>query len=170
MYVIFEGLDKVGKGTLEHEFLKITNFKHIVIDRGPVGYWFFDKLFNRETITGVEEYKKQIDEINNSGNFYVIYLRTNVEEVSRRMRKWNEAFMYDYEKAQEEYELMLLENYNDEILFRLDTTNLSIKDAAIKIIKAFGSYKNPLFIMDNYYHHIYTLEEKNERRTNNEKV
>ena len=47
MWVIFEGLDKAGKGTLEWGLLKATNFKHIVIDRGPVGYMVFDKLFNR---------------------------------------------------------------------------------------------------------------------------
>ena len=47
MWVIFEGLDKAGKTTLEWEFLKATNFKHVVIDRGPVGYMTFDKILGR---------------------------------------------------------------------------------------------------------------------------
>ena len=52
MFVIFEGLDKTGKTTLEWELLKATNFKHIVIDRGPVGYMTFDRLFGRSTNLG----------------------------------------------------------------------------------------------------------------------
>ena len=49
MWVIFEGLDKVGKTTLEWDLHRATNFKHVVIDRGPVGYMVFDKIFDRET-------------------------------------------------------------------------------------------------------------------------
>ena len=43
MWIIFFFFYKVGKTTLEWEFLKATNFKHVVIDRGPVGYMTFDK-------------------------------------------------------------------------------------------------------------------------------
>ena len=169
MFVIFEGLDKVGKGTLEHEFLKLTDFKHIVIDRGPVGYAVFDKLFGRLTRAGLKEYQKQVEMINESGQFYVIYLRADEAEVASRMRKWNEAFMYDYSEAQELYERLLLTWYHDEILFRLDTTTLSVSEAAKKIVEAFNSKDDPKYIMDNYYHHIYTLDELNERRNEHER-
>lgn len=73
MWVIFEGLDKAGKTTLEWEFLKATNFKHVVIDRGPVGYMTFDKILGRETKLGNQEFIYQARKIMKSGDFMVVY-------------------------------------------------------------------------------------------------
>ena len=44
MFVIFEGLDKTGKTTLEWELLKATNFKHIVIDSNYLNFRKSDKI------------------------------------------------------------------------------------------------------------------------------
>lgn len=47
MLVIFEGIDKSGKTTLLREFLKRSNYKHIVYDRGPISQIVFSNVFAR---------------------------------------------------------------------------------------------------------------------------
>ena len=81
MWIIFEGLDKVGKTTLEWELLKATNFKHIVIDRGPVGYLVFDKIFERETKLGNQEFIHQARKIMKSKDFMIVYCTANKDIV-----------------------------------------------------------------------------------------
>ena len=72
MWVVFEGLDKAGKTTLEWSFLKATNFKINVIDRGPIGYLVFDKIFGRTTKDGDQEFIRQAKKINKSKDFFVV--------------------------------------------------------------------------------------------------
>jgi deoxyadenosine/deoxycytidine kinase len=103
MWVIFEGLDKSGKGTLEWEFLKATNFRHVVIDRGPIGYATFDIIFGRATIDKIEEYVKLIAEIKCSDNFLVVYCKVPVDIAMQRLEEHNETCPYDYEYAQDLY-------------------------------------------------------------------
>lgn len=104
MWVIFEGLDKAGKTTLEWEFLKATNFKHVVIDRGPAGYAVFDALFNRETNEGYEQYVRNVKDMKDSGNFLVVYCKVPYFVAKQRLREHNETCPYDYILAQEMYD------------------------------------------------------------------
>lgn len=105
MWVIFEGLDKSGKGTLEWEFLKATNFKHIIIDRGPVGYAVFDTLFNRNTINGNAEFARNISLMKAFPNeFLVVYCKAPVDIAMQRIKEHNETCPYNYEYAQMLYD------------------------------------------------------------------
>lgn len=45
--IFFEGIDKVGKSTLIAEFHKKTNYKYIVVDRGPISFITYNKMKNR---------------------------------------------------------------------------------------------------------------------------
>ncbi len=105
MWVIFEGLDKAGKGTLEWEFLKATNFKHIVIDRGPVGYAVFDVLFDRKSTHNCIEFNKNINLMRAfPDEFFVIYCKAPVDIAMQRLKEHNETCPYDYENAQGIYD------------------------------------------------------------------
>lgn len=91
MWLIFEGLDKSGKTTLEWSFLKATNYKHNIIDRGPVGYLVFDKVFGRSTKLGDQEFIKQARKVSKSKNFFVVYCRTDKDVAEERLKQIGRA-------------------------------------------------------------------------------
>lgn len=135
MWVVFEGLDKSGKTTLEWEFLKATNFKHVVIDRGPVGYSTFDSLFGRYTVEGSEEYAQNILDMKASKNFVVIYCKVPVNVAMQRLKEHNEVCPYNYEHAQKLYDegiKLLYEDIGIKVI-TVDTTK-SIKECVDLII------------------------------------
>lgn len=135
MWVIFEGLDKSGKGTLELEFLKATNFKHIVIDRGPAGYLAFDSLFKRRTAEGDNNYIKNASLMENSQDFIVVYCKAPFDVVEQRLKEHNETCPYDYEFAQLIYDEAVDALYcrNGIKVIMVDTTN-SIEDCIKTIV------------------------------------
>lgn len=102
MFVIFEGLDKAGKTTLEWEFLKATNFKHVIIDRGPIGYKVFDELLGRTTADGDAGFLSLANKANESNDFVVVYCHCSDDTAKRRLIEHNhEELKYDYHEAQE---------------------------------------------------------------------
>ena len=134
MWVIFEGLDKSGKTTLEYEFLKATNYKHIVIDRGPVGYMTFDDLFCRHEFGSNLHFVMQATEImEDSEDFMVVYCVVDEETANARLKAHNETCPYNYAKAQKLYDDNIRMFYKPEKTLRLDTSNKTI-DECVKLI------------------------------------
>jgi len=143
MWVIFEGLDKTGKTTLEWEFLKATNFKHVVVDRGPMGYMTLDKLFGRDTKLGNQEFIHQARKaMKPGGNTFVVYCYTDENVVNERLKKHGEKLLQEvepykgrsYAKVQKLYATNVARYYKPERTLMLDTTNKSI-DECIHLIK-----------------------------------
>lgn len=135
MWVIFEGLDKAGKTTLEWEFLKATNFKHMVIDRGPMGYMTFDKLFDRETKLGNQDFIHQARKIMKSQDFMVVYCFASEDVVAKRLVEHNEKCPYDYGKAQKLLRDNVRRFYKPEKTLELDTSNMTIPECVQMIIE-----------------------------------
>ena len=135
MWVIFEGLDKAGKTTLEWDLHRATNFKNVVIDRGPVGYMVFDKIFDRETEDGTKEYFKQIEMVNDSEDFMVIYCTVNKEVAKDRLKVHDEKCPYNYEEAQKLYKNYVYDFYKNEKIIEVDTTFLSVEECTEIIVK-----------------------------------
>lgn len=133
MWVIFEGLDKAGKTTLEWEFLKATNFKHMIIDRGPVGYMVFDKLFGRSTKLGDQDFIHHARKIMKSKDYMVVYCTVDKKVADKRLKKHKETCPYDYIKAQKLYRDNIRRYYRTEKTLELDTTNLPV-DECVKMI------------------------------------
>lgn len=134
MWVIFEGLDKAGKGTLEWEFLKATDFKHMIIDRGPVGYMVFDELFNRETKIGRQNFIHHARKIMKSKDFMVVYCKAPFDVVQNRLLEHNEECPYDYKKAQKLYDTYVDRFYFKRYVVEIDTTK-SIDECIDLIVK-----------------------------------
>ena len=142
MWVIFEGLDKSGKGTLEKEFLKATNYKHIVIDRGPAGYLTFDQIFDRVTDEGNIQFAKNLTLMKASGDFIVAYCKVPVDVAKQRLEEHNETCPYDYEQAQNYYDLMIDSLYRNQKIKVIDVdTTKSIKECVDLIIEKFEEAK-----------------------------
>lgn len=135
MFVIFEGLDKAGKTTLEWEFLKATNFKHMVIDRGPVGYLTFDKIFGRSTKLGDENFIHYARKITKSNDFIVVYCTVDKNVAEERLKAHNETCPYDYEKAQKLYRDNVHRYYKDDKVIEIDTTFLTVERCVEVIIQ-----------------------------------
>lgn len=135
MWVIFEGLDKAGKTTLEWEFLKATNFKHMVIDRGPMGYMTFDKLFDRETKLGNQDFIHQARKIMKNQDFMVVYCFASEDVAAKRLNEHNEECPYDYGKAQKLLRDNVRRFYKPEKTLELDTSDKSIPECVQMIIE-----------------------------------
>jgi hypothetical protein len=137
MWVIFEGLDKAGKGTLEQGLLKATNYKHIVIDRGPVGYMVFDKLFNRETQLSKQVFIKQARKVGKSKDFIVVYCYASEDVVAKRLKEHNEECPYNYGKAQKLLRDNIRRFYNRERVIEIDTSIMTPDECVELIIEKF---------------------------------
>lgn len=135
MFIVFEGLDKTGKGTLEKELLKATNFKHIVIDRGPAGYLTFDTIFGRNTVLGDIEFLHLARIIRDSRDYLVVYCTADKSVVDERLKEHNETCPYDYKKAQKIYRENVRKYYDPGRLLEVDTGIHSIKSATLMIIE-----------------------------------
>lgn len=133
MFVIFEGLDKAGKGTLELEFLKATNFKHIVVDRGPMGYMTFDKLFGRSTKRGDHDFIHYARKITKSNDYMIVYCVVDRKTAMVRLDACNEQCPYDYDKAQKLYRDNIRRYYRSDKVIEVDTTSASV-DHCIELI------------------------------------
>ena len=143
MWVIFEGLDKTGKTTLEWEFLKATNFKHVIIGRGPAGYLTFDELFGRSTKLGKQEFIHQARKcMKGKAEFMVVYCYTDEKTANSRAvasgeKPISEVEPYkgrDYKKVQKLYATNVTRYYKPERTLMLDTTNKSVGEC-VQLIK-----------------------------------
>lgn len=125
MWVIFEGLDKAGKTTLEWEFLKATNFKHVIIDRGPAGYVAFDILFDRCSASGNFNFARNLELMATFPyDFLVVYCKVPKDIAMQRLKEHNEECPYDYEYAQTIYDRAIKNLYEKEGIkvLTVDTT------------------------------------------------
>lgn len=137
MWVIFEGLDKSGKTTLEWAFLKATNYKINVVDRGPIGYMVFDEIFNRSTKLGNQEFIRQARKINKSKDCYVVYCRVDNNIANQRLKDHNEKCPYNYSNAQKIMKNKMIRYYDSEHMLILDTSLKSIDECTEDIVKWF---------------------------------
>lgn len=135
MFVVFEGLDKAGKTTLEWEFLKATNFKHMVIDRGPMGYMTFDKIFGRSTKLGDRDFIHYARKITKSDDYLIVYCKVAKGVAEARLKAHNETCPYDYDKAQNIYDYNIHRYYKTDKILEIDTTFLPIEKCVELIVE-----------------------------------
>lgn len=127
MWIIFEGLDKVGKGTLESLLNQETKYEHIIIDRGPAGFMFYDELYDRATDSRLKEYKKQAKLMRKSDDFVVIYVTADWDHVNMRLEKHKEEWarcrgVSDYQQQRLRYASLCNKYYGVENIMFIDTT------------------------------------------------
>ena len=137
MWLRFYGLDKSGKTTLEWSFLKATNYKHNIIDRGPVGYLVFDKVFGRSTKLGDQEFIKQARKVSKSKNFFVVYCRADKDVAEERLKLHNETCPYDYESVQKQLAKQIKRFYSKDTVLVVDTSHKSIEECTQEIVDWF---------------------------------
>lgn len=135
MWVVFEGLDKAGKTTLEWAFLKATNFKHMIIDRGPIGYMTFDILFDRNNDKSRLDFIDYAKRTTESNDFMIVYCFASEEVAMKRLKEHNEECPYNYRIAQEILRKNICKFYKSEKVLMLDTTNKTVDECVELIIQ-----------------------------------
>lgn len=135
MFVVFEGLDKAGKTTLEWEFLKATNFKHMVVDRGPMGYMTFDKIFGRSTKLGDRDFIHFARKITKSDDYMIVYCKVSKEVAEARLKAHSETCPYDYKDAQKLYDYNVRRYYKPDRVVEIDTTFLPVERCVELIVE-----------------------------------
>ena len=110
MYLVFEGLDKTGKGTLEKLVGKFTNYEHIVVDRGPLGYIAYDTIHNRLTDERLEMFESEWDMIKEDA--VIVYCFARNETIRMRQAEHEEeVFTYDRIAREAEIYLSVISRY-----------------------------------------------------------
>ena len=74
--VIIEGVDRTGKETLQQSLNKATDYKNMVMIRGPIGFLAYNKLYNKAV--DANEYltlERQLKQVNH----LVVYLTADTD-------------------------------------------------------------------------------------------
>ena len=125
MLVIFEGVDKSGKTTLLKEFLKRSNYKHIVYDRGPISQSVFADLFGRQADKDLNVVIYNLRKLKN----LIVLCEADCDIIKQRLNEANESLpkeLQDIERTKLYFELYTkMSGFNYLIV---DTTNRTIDD------------------------------------------
>lgn len=96
--IIIEGVDRTGKTELINEINKQTSYRHIIRDRGPIGYRAYSIIFNRdaELLNGYCDLEKSLAEID---DITIVYLYCETDELIKRCIETNHEMLdFDFHK------------------------------------------------------------------------
>ena len=140
--VIIEGVDRTGKDTLQQSLNKATDYKNMVMIRGPIGFLAYNKLYNKavdanEYLT-IERQLKQV-------NHLVVYLTADTDELLQRFIDTNEEPLREEKANANVSRRQTIEMHKKihEIYYEystlnkmtIDTTNLTTEEAAEQVVK-----------------------------------
>ena len=140
--VIIEGVDRTGKDTLQQSLNKATDYKNMVMIRGPIGFLAYNKLYNKavdanEYLT-IERQLKQV-------NHLVVYLTADTDELLQRFIDTNEEPLREEKANANVSRRQTIEMHKKihEIYYEystlnkmtIDTTNLTTEEVAEQVVK-----------------------------------
>lgn len=134
MYIVYEGMDKTGKGTLKRAVAEATNFKYIHIDRGPIGYMVYDEIYGRKSDESIKQFENDWNVLKN--DVLVVYLTATYETIEKRIEKYNDPIL-DRDlliKTNEMYDRLITKYCQNVPWVVVDTTVNSIKKCVQYII------------------------------------
>ena len=140
--VIIEGVDRTGKDTLQQSLNTATDYKNMVMIRGPIGFLAYNKLYNKavdanEYLT-IERQLKQV-------NHLVVYLTADTDELLQRFIDTNEEPLREEKDNANISRRQTIEMHKKihEIYYEystlnkmtIDTTNLTTEEVAEQVVK-----------------------------------
>lgn len=137
--ITFEGSsDCTGKTTLINEFNKVTNYSHLLRDRGTLSTRAYARKFNREIGDDFEE----IEEYINKFQFHLlVYLTASKEDVKKRQSIKNDGYDandYDIDKSLFD-KCLATSNYNKVI--KLNSSEMTINEEIKNVLDAIKFYE-----------------------------
>lgn len=101
--VILEGCDRSGKDSMQIAIDEITKYKHMCMDRGPVGFAAYKEIFKKsDERVSLEELKRIEDGLRQTPHL-MIYIDCDPDEIRRRCDATNHEH-YPVEGHQAVYE------------------------------------------------------------------
>ncbi|UDY80706.1 P-loop containing nucleoside triphosphate hydrolase [Geobacillus phage GR1] len=98
-FIILEGVDRSGKDSMQDAIDKATKYKHIITDRGPIGFKAYCEIFNKPEHLYLAYQKMELDLLE-VPNVLVIYLTASTETLIDRCIKTNHEILdFDYHKS-----------------------------------------------------------------------
>ena len=140
--VIIEGVDRTGKDTLQQSLNKATDYKNMVMIRGPIGFLAYNKLYNKAVDSN--EYltmERQLKQVNH----LVVYLTADTDELLQRFIDTNEEPLREEKDNANISRRQTIEMHKKihEIYYEystlnkmtIDTTNLTTEEVAELVVK-----------------------------------
>lgn len=137
--ITFEGSsDCTGKTTLINEFNKVTNFSHLLRDRGTLSTRAYARKFGRE----LEDDFKQIEEHINSFPYHLlVYLTASKEDVKKRQELKNDGYdPEDYDVDKTLFDRCLASSKYKKVI-KLNSSEMSIKEEIDEILDSIKYYE-----------------------------
>lgn len=130
MFLVFEGLDKTGKGTLEKLVGKLTNYEHIVIDRGPLGYIAYDTIHNRLTNKRLKMFESEWNMIKKDAIIIYCFARNETVRI-RQIKHKEEVFTYERINRESKIYMKIITKYTGfKHCILVDTTYITPDECA----------------------------------------
>lgn len=99
-FIILEGVDRSGKDSIQDAIDSQTRYKHMIMDRGPIGFKAYCEIFDKKK--DLYQSYSQMEErmAMDAGNTLVIYLTADTEELVKRCVATNHEILdFDHHKA-----------------------------------------------------------------------
>lgn len=137
--ITFEGSsDCTGKTTLINEFNKITNFSHLLRDRGTLSTRAYARKFNRE----IGDDFSQIETFINSYPYHLlVYLTASKEDVAKRQALKNDGYdANDYDIDKTLFDRCLASSKYKKII-KLNSSEMSVSEEIEEILNDIKYYE-----------------------------
>lgn len=87
--IIFEGVDKSGKTSLMKEFNKVSNFKHVCIDRAHISHYIYG-IDRSSEVDNIVRLPVLMDTMNSTPGLIIVYVEASEKCIERRCLQSNE--------------------------------------------------------------------------------
>ena len=137
--ITFEGSsDCTGKTTLINEFNKVTNYSHLLRDRGTLSTRAYARKFGRE----IEDDFQQIESFINSYPYHLlVYLTASKEDVKKRQSIKNDGYdANDYDIDKSLFDKCLATSKYKKII-KLNSSEMTINEEIEKILDDIQFYE-----------------------------
>ena len=130
-FIILEGVDRSGKDSMQDAIDKATRYKHVITDRGPIGFMAYCEIFNKshELFRHYCQMELALKKLN---DVLVIYLTADTETlVDRCIKTDHEILDFDYHKK-------IYETYVDSSplpTIKVNTTHKHVDEIVQDLIK-----------------------------------
>ena len=137
--ITFEGSsDCTGKTTLINEFNKVTNYSHLLRDRGTLSTRAYARKFGRE----IEDDFQQIENFINSYPYHLlVYLTASKEDVKKRQSIKNDGYdANDYDIDKSLFDKCLATSKYKKVI-KLNSSEMTINEEIEKILDDIQFYE-----------------------------
>jgi deoxyadenosine/deoxycytidine kinase len=130
-FIILEGVDRSGKDSMQDAIDQATRYKHIITDRGPLGFQAYCEIFKKPYDLFVSYINMEFS-LQKLPDVLVIYLTASTEElVNRCIKTEHEILDFDHHKSV--YEKYI--NSSKLPSITVDTTNKHVNEIVQELIE-----------------------------------